>query len=156
MIYLFLVLLLIIFYQDLKERQVFLLVLLIAIVLGTFMYFKNSLLEIYVLNILTNSMLLLLLIFTIYLYSKLKLKKPFLDSIGLGDLLFFLVLALGYPTVTFLIILSISLIFSSIVFLILKPKLTQKSVPLAGFQALFLFLILFINLIFDVVNIYAL
>lgn len=155
MIYLFLILLSIIFYQDLKERRVFLFILLITMVLGTFLYFKNSLLEIYLFNISTNLMLLLILMFIIYLYSKLKLKKSFFYSIGLGDILFFMVLAVSYPTMTFLILLSTSLIFSLILFLILKPKLTQKIVPLAGFQALFLFLILFINLVFSIVNIYA-
>lgn len=155
MIYILLSLLLIIFHQDLKERQVFLLVLLTAIVAGSFIYFKNTLLNIYLLNILINLIILSTILVIIFLYSKLKLKKSFFYSLGLGDILFFILLSVSFPTVTFLTLFSISLFFSLILFLTLKPKLNQKTVPLAGFQALFLFLILFINLVFDIVNIYA-
>lgn len=155
LIYLFLILLLIIFYQDVKERLVSLAVLLITIALGAFLYFKSSFFYIYLFNILTNLLLLLAIIFVIYLYSKLKLKKPFFYSIALGDILFFIILAVSFPTIAFLILFSTSLLFSLMLFLILKSGLAKKTVPLAGFQSLFLFLILFINLIFNIVNIYA-
>lgn len=107
-------------------------------------------------NILTNFLLLSILILLIYLYSKFKLNKSFFESFGLGDLLFFIALGVSFPTISFLVIFSLSLIFTFILFTVLESKMAYKTVPLAGFQALFLFLILFINLIFDIVNIYML
>ncbi|WP_348712023.1 hypothetical protein [Tenacibaculum sp. 190524A05c] len=77
------------------------------------------------------------------------------EALGLGDILFFLVFAIGFPVETFLLLFITSLLFSLIIFISLKAKLRHKTVPLAGFQALFLFLILFINLAFDIVNLYT-
>jgi len=84
------------------------------------------------------------------------MKKTINEGIGLGDILFFIALAVSFPIITFLILFSLSLLFSLLLFVILKPSLKQKIAPLAGLQALFLFIILFINLTFNFVNLYAL
>ncbi len=81
--------------------------------------------------------------------------KKFEDTLGLGDVLFFIALGIGFPTLTFLVLLATSLIFSLLIYLIIKSNLKSKKVPLAGFQALFIFIILFINLMFNIVNIYT-
>lgn len=91
----------------------------------------------------------------LYLYTTLKLKKSLLKTIGLGDLFFFIIIAMGFPTFAFLIIFSSSLIFSFILFIFLKPRLTNKTVPLAGLQSLFLVIILLLNNNFEVLNLYA-
>lgn len=155
MSYIFLILLLIIFYQDLKDRQVTLLVLVAAMLVGGYLYYTNSFYELFIFNIGVNSLLIVLISAILFLYTRLKLKLSFFDAIGLGDLLFFMVLAVSFPTLAFVTLFSLSLLFSLVLFLILKPKLTKPTVPLAGFQALFLFLILFINLVLDIVPIYA-
>lgn len=83
------------------------------------------------------------------------MKRSFFKTIGLGDLFFFLILATSFPTISFLVILSLSFIFSLLFFITLKPILKKKTVPLAGLQALFLMLILITNVIFKIVNLYA-
>ncbi len=141
MIFIFFILLLVIFYQDLKERQVFLITLLLSMVLGGCLFFKSTLLELFIYKILVNFLLISTLISLIYLYSKHKLNKSFFESFGLGDLLLFITLGVSLPTISFLVVFSLSLIFSFIMFSILKSKMTHKTVPLASFQALFFYLI---------------
>ncbi|WP_299627653.1 hypothetical protein [uncultured Tenacibaculum sp.] len=83
------------------------------------------------------------------------MKQSLFSAIGLGDFLFFIALAVAFPLTTFLIIFITSLLFSLLLFLVIKKKLKEKTVPLAGFQAIFLFLILLLNLTFDIVNLYT-
>lgn len=153
--HLFLLILLIIFNQDIKERQVTFVVLLLGIILGGHLHYTNSFFEFFLFNISINVLLISLISIMLYLYVKLKLQQPFFEAIGVGDILFFLLLAVSFPTISFLVVFSVSLLFSLILFLTVKRKLKKQTVPLAGFQALFLFLILFINLVFDIVPIYA-
>ncbi len=155
MIYLILAALLAIFYFDLKERQVYILLFLFIIGLGGFLFYRNTTIELYSISIATNIICLLLIGIVLWGYSKFKMKISLYDGIGIGDFLFFLFMAVSFPTNVFLVLFSFSLIFSLILFMILKPKLKHKTVPLAGLQALFLFILLFINLIFDLLNLYA-
>lgn len=156
MIYIYLILLLIIFYQDYKERKVSAWALITIILLGGAIYYIKTLPSLYLLNISTNIGFIFIIVSVLYLYSKFKMKKTINEGIGLGDILFFIALAVSFPIITFLILFSLSLLFSLLLFVILKPSLKQKIAPLAGLQALFLFIILFINLTFNFVNLYAL
>ena len=73
---------------------------------------------------------------------------------GLGDVYFFIALAVGFPTGTFVVLLSASLVFSWAVYQVVKKKLKDPLVPLAGFQALFLFVALALNSCFHISNLY--
>ncbi len=147
--------LLVIFFQDLKERKVSLIAIIAIILLGVYLHFQNSVLEVFVLASLINLFVLLFIGVLLFLYTSFKLQKKLHEAIAIGDFLFFFFLAISFPTITFLVLFSISLIFSLILFLILKPKLKHKTVPLAGLQALFLSLVLMLNSMFSVVNLYA-
>ncbi|MFY7669779.1 prepilin peptidase [Tenacibaculum sp. MEBiC06402] len=153
--YLFILLLLLVFLQDIKERKVYLWLLVSTIILNGVIYYQQTILELFLLHISINLILILLLMLLLLLYVKFKMKMNFSQALGFGDILFFLVFALGFPLETFLYLFVASLIFSLILFLIVKPILKHKTIPLAGFQALFLFLILFINLAFNIVNLYS-
>lgn len=143
-------------YQDFKERKTYLINLLITLILISFYHYLNSYsIHSYLYTILLNICFLAIIFLILYLYTIFKLKKSFLKSIGLGDIFFFIILAVGFPTFTFLIIFSSSLVFSFILFIFLKPRLTNKTVPLAGLQSLFLVIILLLNNIFEVLNLYA-
>jgi hypothetical protein len=148
-------LLLWVFLQDIKERQVTLVLLLSLILLGGFLHYKKQILEIFLLNILVNTMTILVVVFILWMYSKLKLKSELFHVFGTGDLLFFLFLAVSFPITTFLVVFSSSLIFSLIVSIVLKNSL-KKWIPLAGLQALFLSLLIGANQLFHIVNLYAL
>lgn len=76
-----------------------------------------------------------------------KIKKPDLgiqQMIGLGDILLFLSLSFGFPTVNFLVILVGSLIFSLLAHLINREK-REDTVPLAGYSSLFLLLLMAVH-----------
>jgi hypothetical protein len=142
-------------YQDFKERKVTAYLFLILAVSGGYIHYTTQYLEVYVLNLLFNFSGLLLLLFVLIIYTKFILKKKLNDAIGLGDILFFFVLGISFPTATFLVILSSSLIFSLSIFLVLKPRLKEKTVPLAGLQALFLIVLIGSNMLFNFINLYA-
>lgn len=152
----FITTLLIIAFQDFKERKVTILLLILGVILGGLLFYQKTLPELFLLSIILNFTFLGLLTVILFFYSRLVLKKELLKSIGLGDFLFLGILAISFPTITFLILFSTSLIFSLVLFLFLKPKLQDKTVPLAGFQAFFLAIVLLINKIFSFVDLYAL
>jgi len=141
--------------QDFRERKVYLLLLIIlAIIMALFYYLKSDTL-VYLSNISINLTVLLVLMGILFLYSKLKLKQTLNTALGLGDILFFVVIAISFPIATFLILFSCSLLFSLVLFLFLKPNLSKKSVPLAGLQALFFLLIFSANWMFHFTNLYV-
>lgn len=82
------------------------------------------------------------------------LKKALKNTFGLGDFLFFIILAIGFPTATFLVLFSFSLLFSMLLFFLLKHQLKHKTVPLAGLQALFICLVFIANWFFNFSNLY--
>ncbi|MCK5677024.1 MAG: general secretion pathway protein [Flavobacteriaceae bacterium] len=143
-------------YQDIKERQVFLWLLVLAGTLMGYLHFQESISLVFLGNILFNFSIVLIIYSSLVFYSFWKLKKSISQTFGLGDLLFFVLLAIGFTTVTFLVLFSFSLIFSLVFYLSVKSKLKIKTVPLAGLQALFIGLIYTTNWMFKLTNLYAL
>ncbi len=141
--------------QDFRERKVYLFLLIgLAIVMALFYYLKSDTL-VYLSNISMNLTVLVVLMGILFLYSKFKLKQTLSTALGLGDVLFFTVIAISFPVATFIIVFTCSLIFSLILYLLLKPTLSKKSVPLAGLQALFFLLIFSFNWMFHFTDLYA-
>jgi len=153
--YLFLLGLTVPVYQDIKDRAIAVWVFIYLSLVGGYVHFESQFPQVFLVHVLMNMTVLLMLLFSILLYSKLVLKKNLNQAIGLGDILFFIVFAVSFPTVSFLVLFSLSCLFSLVLFLGTKSKSSNKTVPLAGFQALFLSLVLFINLLFNFVNLYA-
>lgn len=143
-----------VFYQDVKERKVYLWLLIVSIALFGFLHFRNSFTEVYATSVLTNVFIVFIIVAILFLYARFKLNLSLHESFGLGDLLFFLAVAVGFPTLSFIVLFSFSLLFSLVLFLITKKQLKNKTVPLAGFQALFLALIFLLNWTFNFVNLY--
>ncbi len=141
-------------YQDIKERAVSLWILLITIFLIGFLHYQHSLTEQFLQAILLNIAIVLAIVCILFLYAKFKLKLALQDTFGFGDLLFFMAIAVGFPTITFVVLFSFSLFFSLILYLVLKKKFKHKTVPLAGLQALFFSLIFLLNWAFNFINIY--
>lgn len=143
-------------YQDFKIREVSLVLFLGLAVLGGSMHYRVQYFDFFILNLIINCCSLVFLIGILFLYAKFAMNVKLKEAIGLGDLLFFMVLALSFPTFSFMFLLVLSFVFSLLLFLVLKPKLKNKTVPLAGLQALFLGLVISFNMIFNFVNLYAL
>ncbi|WP_405567974.1 prepilin peptidase [Polaribacter sp. Asnod6-C07] len=144
----------ILFYQDIKERRVSLWLLIFGLLLGGTINFISLSNISFVINSLINLIFIALVFCFLWGYAKLKMKKQIFEVFGRGDLLFFIVLAVSLPILSFLMVFIFSIIFALIVFLILKSKLKEDTVPLAGLQSLFFLLVLMVNKFMNVVNIY--
>ncbi|MFY0602964.1 MAG: general secretion pathway protein [Flavobacteriaceae bacterium] len=142
------------FYQDMKERKVMLIVLVALFILSGFLHSQFYILEIFLLNVLLNITIVSLVLFILFLYTRFVLHKKLFEAFGLGDAIFFLILSISFPIPTFLVIFSSSLLFAFILSIGLKKSMKDKTIPLAGFQALFVLLILLSNLLFNFTNLY--
>ncbi|WP_394973683.1 hypothetical protein [uncultured Croceitalea sp.] len=144
-------------FQDFKERKVYwFLFPSLGLNLSVLYFSTVPVVEIFWLNILLNSLIISLVLLSIFLVTKILFKKPFLDySFGLGDLLFFYAMALGFPTITFIVLFANALLFAFIVFLVLKKYQKIKTVPLAGLMSIFLFLVLSISIFIQEPSLYT-
>ncbi len=141
-------------YQDFKERKVYLWLLLLAVGLLGYLHYLHSVPTQFLRIILLNIGIVVGIVFILYLYAKFKLKLALQETFGFGDLLFFIAIAVGFPTISFIVLFSFSLFFTLVTYLILKKGLQQNTVPLAGLQALFFSLIFLLNWAFHFINIY--
>ena len=151
---LFLLTLLTIFKQDFKDRLVYWWLFPLAGILAGFIHFTTTNTYQFLIAITINIGLVVVIIGILFFYSKIVLKNSFNQSFGLGDALFFLVLAISFPTATFLVLFSFSLLFAALGYLLIKSKTNYKTVPLAGFQSLFISIILIISWLFKSIELY--
>lgn len=143
-----------VFYEDMKERKVTTYALLLLLVLGGFLNSQHHFIELFLISTLMNIAIVSGVVLILFLYAKFKLKTSLFKVFGVGDLLFFAFMAVSFPTATFLVLFSSSLIFSLTMSIVFKAKL-KKFVPLAGLQALYLAMIVGVNLLWNVVDLYA-
>ncbi len=142
-----LVILLLIFYQDLRFQAVSWIFFLLGFLINFFLAVKSLPFP----DILLNMVIILLFIFfqlaIIYLFSWVKFKQRiniFSSVFGLGDLLFLIMILPVFSPLNFILFFIVSLVFTLLVFVALKEfnLLKIKKVPLAGLQSLFLFLVI--------------
>lgn len=128
--------LLIVLYQDCKDRMVywFLYPIIGILVFAIQSYYLP--LELAFLNSGLNLLFIIVLLGISFLYLKFR-KLPFQNAIGLGDVLFFIFLSLGFSTVSFVVLFVFSLLFSLLLHFIFQNGNQLKTVPLAGYMALF-------------------
>ncbi len=144
-------------YQDFKERAVYwFLFFVLGIMLGV-LHYHNTVAPVFMLSVLLNFLLVSLIVLVLFCYSKMVLKIGFLNhSIGLGDLLFFYAIAVGFSTVSFVILFSFSILFSVTTFFFFKKHMSNKTVPLAGIMSVF-FLVVFCSATvvnYNILNLY--
>lgn len=125
-------------YQDYKERKVLLLSLISCGILAhTQLSITTQFLYI---EIFFNLVLVGLILGILYLYSHLR-KINLREGIGIGDILFFVVIALGHTITTFIALLCSSLLFALFIHcigLLFFKRNKSYQIPLAGHQALLL------------------
>ncbi len=140
-----------ILFQDLKERQVYwFLFPIVALCVGA-LFFMKTLPELFYTSVLLNLTFVALLLGTVFLYTKYKLKTTFSQAIGLGDVLFLCALAFAYASISFMILLPSALIFSLILHVCLPKNKKTTTVPLAGYMSLF-FGITYLGFWFGIIN----
>jgi len=135
--------LLVLFFQDWKYRSIHM-VLPILIFLSSYYIIRQE-------NKLSNKIMILNLCFflitlsILILYMSLKNKRflnPFQNYFGLGDLLFYISVTPLFNLKNYILFFILSMIFAICLQFTLRKKMKHKTVPLAGFSALFLFIIL--------------
>jgi hypothetical protein len=147
-------LLLRVFYEDIKDRKVTFIVLVILLLLGGFIHSQHQNLWVFFLSSLLNLSIVLTIIMVLYVYANFKLKTSLSKVFGLGDAFFFIVMAVSFPTATFLVLFATSLLFSFVIAVLFKKTL-KKFIPLAGLQALYIGLTLASNQLFHIINLYT-
>jgi len=142
-------------YQDIKDRMVnWVLFPIVGFLLG-FLYLQQTSMTIFALNVGANIGIVCTVIFLLWVYTKFIRKQDFLNaSFGLGDILVLCAFALGFPTVTFIVLLASSLCFSVLAFIVLNYFTNTRTVPLAGFICLFLTYILLFSRLPGFVSLY--
>ena len=126
-------------FQDFKERAVmWILFPLVAGLLATIHIWHIGM-EFFWFFALANILLVTAVLIILWLFTKYVFKKKFLDvSFGLGDMLFFYALALGFPTLTFIILFVSALLFALFCFSLLRIFNKTDTVPLAGLMSIYL------------------
>jgi len=132
-----------VFIQDWKFRKIHV-VLPLVIFIVSFLLIpvkKQELAEIAI----YNSVFFLITLGFLTLYMSLKSKQflnPFLHYFGLGDLLFYIAVSPLFLLKNYVLFFILSLVFAIIMQFGLKKIIKENTVPLAGFTALFLFIVL--------------
>ncbi|SHK68910.1 hypothetical protein SAMN04488007_3655 [Maribacter aquivivus] len=125
--------------QDIREKKVSWVLFPITGLLLFVLYENKTIIQYSYIFLVMNIILTTSILAILFLYTRIIRKMKFLNvSFGLGDVLFFYAFALGFPTVTFLILFVSSIIFSLMVSLIQKKKNKANGIPLAGLMSLFL------------------
>ncbi|NAY93495.1 general secretion pathway protein [Muricauda sp. JGD-17] len=144
-------------YQDFRERQAYWFLFPLAMILFGSLHYSNSVESSLFLNyVMFNMLLVTLIVVALYAYTRFVAKKRFLNhSLGLGDILFFFAFALGFPTITFIILFANAIVFSLLTYLFLKKVYLGETVPLAGLMGLFLIAVIGYGIIFKSPSLYA-
>ena len=129
----------IIAFQDFKERAVLWVCFPIVALLLASIHISHVGVEYFVFFALSNVILVSSVLFILFLVTKYFFKKAFMDvSFGLGDMLFMYAFALGFPTMTFILLFVGSIFFSLVSFTLLRSIKKTETVPLAGLMGVFL------------------
>ncbi|WP_461598689.1 hypothetical protein [Winogradskyella sp.] len=129
--------LLMVFYQDMKERLVYWFLFPIIAICSGVLFYNNVMSELFKTSLIINVCFVIFLIFIVFAYSKLKLRTSIFDAFGLGDGLLFVALAFTFSSISFLVVFVFGLIFSLVMHLFLNNRSEHKNVPLAGYLSIF-------------------
>ncbi len=133
-----------IFYQDLKERQVWFFLFPLFALLGTSLFYMNANSTTYLYAIMINLSIVILLLLVLFALAKWIWNKNLLkEALGLGDILFFIGFAVSFPTVSFINFFAFSMLFALIIHRVLArwKSLKHATIPLAGWMSLFLIMV---------------
>lgn len=138
--------LLVIFFQDWKYRRIHVLLPLLIFFSSYIIIQNNNKLSSK--TVLFNTCFFLITISILTIYMSLKNKRflnPFENYFGLGDLLFYIAITPLFYLKNYVLFFILSMFFAISLQFTLKKIMKHNSVPLAGFSALFLIIILTID-----------
>lgn len=129
--------------QDFKYREVLWILFPATAVLLAIRFILHIGIEDFMFFSALNALLVTLMLLLLWGYTKWIMRKKLLNqALGLGDMLFLYGFALGFPTLTFIILLVGSLCFALAVYSITIIFKEVETVPLAGLMGIFLILML--------------
>jgi len=140
----------VVFLQDLKFRKIHVALSILIFTLSVFVF--NRVENLSAVVYLSNSIFFLVILAVLIVYMSLKNRKilnPFTNYFGLGDLLFFLAITPLFLTYNYILFFISSMIFAIILQLAFHKVMKDRTVPLAGFSALLLLLVLLKDLFFS-------
>ena len=141
--------LLAVFFQDWKYRRIHVVLPLLIFLFSLYIIsIQNKMLF---RIIASNALFFILTISLLTLYMSLKNKQflnPFQNYFGLGDLLFYVAITPLFLIKAYIFYFILSMVFAIILQLSLKKIMKENTVPLAGFSALLLFVIVVKDLAF--------
>lgn len=127
--------------QDLKHRQIHVLLPVVILVSTVLLLLIESRFDYRVL--LYNIIFFLLIFFFLIIYMSIKNKaflNPFMHYFGLGDVVYFIAIAPIFILKNYIIFFILSMLFSIVLQQLFIKKMKEDTVPLAGFSALLLLL----------------
>ncbi|WP_374175212.1 hypothetical protein [Flavobacterium tructae] len=126
----------VVLYQDFKSRLVYWFLYPVIGLLAFAIQLHNVPMIMAAYNLGVNLLLVSIILGISFLYVRFR-KLDFGNSIGIGDLLFFIFISGTFSTVSFIVLFVFALLFSLVLHFILSSKKADKTVPLAGYMALF-------------------
>lgn len=131
-----------IFLQDLRDREVWWFLFPVVGVLMGGIHLLSADFQVTTSHILINAILVTTIVTILGLYTRFIHGRAFLNvSFGLGDLLFFYAFALGFPTVTFIILFVASILVALLWSFVYLNRNSKGTIPLAGLMSSFLILV---------------
>ena len=135
--------LMVIIYQDNKDREFWLFLLPLFGISGGSLFYMQTQHVNFIQDVIQNSIIVSFIVGLIFLYSKFIMKRKLLSVLALGDILFFLMFSLSFPTLSFINLFTFSILFA-IAFHFLKINLTNSysnEIPLASYMSIFILVI---------------
>ncbi|MDC6384613.1 hypothetical protein D2V93_06965 [Flagellimonas taeanensis] len=143
-------------FQDFKDREVTWVLFPILGLLMALLHLFHVEMTLFFVSVLGNVVVVSGILLILWAVTKYIFKKVFLNvSFGLGDVLFFYALALGFPTITFIYLLVGSICFSFVAFFLLNRFIKMKTVPLAGLMGIFLMAVTLLTLFPNTPSLYV-
>ena len=131
-----------IFIQDLRDREVWWFLFPSVAFLMVGIHLLSADIEVTTFHILINGILVTTIVTILGLYTRFIHGRAFLNvSFGLGDLLFFYAFALGFPTITFIVLFVASILVALLWSLVYLNRNSKGTIPLAGLMSSFLILV---------------
>ncbi len=143
-----------VFYQDTKDRLVYWFLYPIIGILVFAIQLDYVPMEIIFINAGLNLLFVTLLLGASFVYTRFR-KLTFESAIGLGDILFFVFVSFTFSTVSFIVLFVFSLLFSLLLNFIFQNKNQKKTVPLAGYMALFFGVVYTVTFFYNSIFLYA-
>lgn len=147
--------LMVIFFQDLKERKVYWFLFPIMALCTAYLCLSTTVFEVFWRTSLINIGVIAIIFMVLHLYATYKLKTTLKEVFGLGDALLFIAFCVAFPVASFIVFFVFALLFSLIIHMVFKHKMKEESVPLAGYMSLFLLMVFTVHWIGFIPNLYS-